>query len=380
MIKIFNKRVLASILATGIALSGNVSGICAKPAKNIEKNVETTTEENKSLYFLNDNTILHSGNNENSEKVCSISSGDSVEVMYECDNDWYYVKKGDNYGYIKGIFLTSEKPQNIVEWEEPIENVNEYGLDVIPAVEATVELNVRSKGSTEGKIVGVLQPGERVPIVKVLDNGWCQIDFHGKKAYVNGKYTKDASIIKADCIKLVYLKHEENSFYDKPDGSLIDTLPVLEFAKVYKEEGDYYLVEVEGNVGYVSKDDCKKLDDTCVVVDISDQTLTFYDELEEELTTSVVTGKDSTPSDTGLFDIYGKTTNRTLRGDNYESFVNYWMPYNGGEGLHDATWRSSFGGEGYHDDGSHGCINMPLSKAEELYSKVEVGDMVLVKK
>ena len=316
MIKFFNKRLLAGILATGITLSPNVSGFCATS--------------------------------------------------------------------------TQRAGQNIVEYEEPIENVdnynlsvegsNDYNLSVVPALEAKVELNVRSKGSTKGEVIGVLQPGEKVPFVKKLDNGWCEIEYNGEKGYVNGKYTKDSSIITAQCLKFVYLKNDENSFYDKPNGSEIDTLPVLEFAKVYGEEDNYYLVEVNGDIGYVSKDDCKKLDDTCVIVDISSQTLIFYKDLEEKLTTSVVTGKDSTPSDIGLFDIYGKTKNRTLKGSDYESFVNYWMPYNGGEGLHDATWRSSFGGDGYHDNGSHGCINMPLSKAEELYSEVEVGNMVLVKK
>ena len=80
-----------------------------------------------------------------------------------------------------------------------------------------------------------------------------------------------------------------------------------------------------------------------------------------------------------IFDIDYMDTDTVLRGDNYASPVSYWMPYNGGEGLHDATWRSYFGGEIYHDNGSHGCVNMPLDKAGEVYSHVHVGDKVLVK-
>lgn len=49
------------------------------------------------------------------------------------------------------------------------------------------------------------------------------------------------------------------------------------------------------------------------------------------------------------------------------------MPFNGGIGLHDATWRSSFGGEIYKNSGSHGCINLPLKAAEEIYEHVYDG-------
>ncbi len=57
------------------------------------------------------------------------------------------------------------------------------------------------------------------------------------------------------------------------------------------------------------------------------------------------------------------------------------MPYNGGEGLHDAQWRYGvFGGDIYRYSGSHGCINLPLETAEEIYNNVDVGTQVLIKR
>ena len=70
--------------------------------------------------------------------------------------------------------------------------------------------------------------------------------------------------------------------------------------------------------------------------------------------------------------------NRTLRGPGYASFVYYWMAVNGNIGLHDATWRRRFGGDEYKYNGSHGCVNMPKSKAGELYNMVEVGTPVVM--
>ena len=66
-------------------------------------------------------------------------------------------------------------------------------------------------------------------------------------------------------------------------------------------------------------------------------------------------------------------------GDEYESFVNYWMAFIGNSyGLHDATWRGTFGGSIYQGAGSHGCVNMPYNSAAELYSMVSPGTLVLI--
>lgn len=65
-------------------------------------------------------------------------------------------------------------------------------------------------------------------------------------------------------------------------------------------------------------------------------------------------------------------------GNSYQSFVNFWMPFNEGVGLHDASWRGSFGGDIYLYSGSHGCVNLPYSSAASLYEMVEIGTPVLV--
>ncbi len=89
---------------------------------------------------------------------------------------------------------------------------------------------------------------------------------------------------------------------------------------------------------------------------------------------------------TGVFAIEGKESPATLIGldsngdgePDYENEVTYWMPFFGGYGLHDATWRYTFGGDEYLYDGSHGCVNLPYNAAEMLYFNVRVGDAVIV--
>jgi hypothetical protein len=90
-------------------------------------------------------------------------------------------------------------------------------------------------------------------------------------------------------------------------------------------------------------------------------------------------GRRATPP--GLYSLLEKLSPTILRGDRmpdgsyeYETPVSYWMRITwGGIGFHDATWQPWFGGNLYTYNGSHGCINMPYSKARELYGLVELG-------
>lgn len=83
-------------------------------------------------------------------------------------------------------------------------------------------------------------------------------------------------------------------------------------------------------------------------------------------------------SPTGAYGITYTEKNATLNGANYSTPVSYWMPFAGNVGMHDATWRSSFGGSIYKRSGSHGCINLPLSAAKTIFENVAANYPVLV--
>mgnify|MGYP003292766472 CR=1 FL=1 len=121
--------------------------------------------------------------------------------------------------------------------------------------------------------------------------------------------------------------------------------------------------------------------DTYVEVNLTAQHMFFYKDGELVVEADFVSGKSSKGWDTpgGAYPLTYKQRNATLRGEDYETPVSYWMPFNGGIGLHDADgWRSSYGGTIYHHNGSHGCVNMPKSAAAATYSYVSVGTYVIV--
>jgi lipoprotein-anchoring transpeptidase ErfK/SrfK len=122
---------------------------------------------------------------------------------------------------------------------------------------------------------------------------------------------------------------------------------------------------------------------TRVDVSLSSQTARYYHNGSLKLTTPVVTGKNGHNTPPGIYSVTYKARNVDLKGNNddgskYSSHVSYWMPFNGGIGLHDAPWRSAFGGAIHFANGSHGCVNMPPSAAARLYSMVRAGTPVVV--
>ncbi|MCD8381888.1 MAG: L,D-transpeptidase/peptidoglycan binding protein [Clostridiales bacterium] len=106
-----------------------------------------------------------------------------------------------------------------------------------------------------------------------------------------------------------------------------------------------------------------------VEINLTAQHLYFYKDGELIIESDVVTGKnDATP--TGTYSLTYKERYGTLVGENYSSPVSYWMPFSGNVGLHDASWRTSFGGTIYKTNGSHGCVNLPIATAKTIYENI----------
>ena len=150
------------------------------------------------------------------------------------------------------------------------------------------------------------------------------------------------------------------------DGDSADREPVCSQSAVSRTGGDwgntYVQVDLGGQHVYMVKDGTVVWDAPCVTGNVS---------------------KDyTTPA--GIYSLTYKEKDRILRGkklDNgkyeYESHVDYWMPFNGGIGLHDASWRSKFGGTIYQTSGSHGCVNLPPASAATLYDLLYKGIPVI---
>ena len=106
-----------------------------------------------------------------------------------------------------------------------------------------------------------------------------------------------------------------------------------------------------------------------VELDLTVQKVYFYMGGQLILEDDIISGNPNKYQNTpgGFYEIYGMRQNVVLTGPGYASHVDYWMPFNGEIGLHDAYWQSKFGGNLYLTRGSHGCVNLPFNTAQTIY-------------
>lgn len=117
-----------------------------------------------------------------------------------------------------------------------------------------------------------------------------------------------------------------------------------------------------------------------VEIDLTKQHLWMYVDGQVIVSSDFVSGnmsKEGCATPGGTYTLYYKKSPDVLRsdkpGDSYATPVTYWMPFNGGVGMHDANWRGTFGGNIYTYGGSHGCINLPTEAARKIYENIYDG-------
>lgn len=122
-----------------------------------------------------------------------------------------------------------------------------------------------------------------------------------------------------------------------------------------------------------------EIGNTYVEINITRQHLWFYKDGKLITQGAIVTGNPNRGYSTvvGTYMLNYKQNRATLNGPNYEVEVTYWMPFFGNIGIHDASWRYSFGGEIYKRNGTHGCVNVPLYLAKTIFDNIEDGTPII---
>ncbi len=117
------------------------------------------------------------------------------------------------------------------------------------------------------------------------------------------------------------------------------------------------------------------------------QRMYVYEDGELILSTPVTTGRTTHQTIRGTFKIYTKERDHLMKSpfedEDYELWVDYWMPFSGAYGIHDSCnskncWRTKFGGNDYKYGGSHGCVNTPYAAVQFLYGWTRIGTTVHV--
>lgn len=162
-------------------------------------------------------------------------------------------------------------------------------------------------------------------------------------------------------------------------------LPRKTKARVEEEEYQKYLAEEKQKQKERGIPDAPIGTGKVVLVAISSQRLYAYENGVSLFSDpiKVTTGMRGFDTVTGQFAVYDKQTHFRMRspfpGIFYDNYVDFWMPFFEGYGLHDAAWRSVYGTMDYPAIGSHGCVNIPYNEVARLYGWVDVGTPVIVR-
>jgi len=355
------------------------------------------------------NVNLRRGNGIDQEIIGKICGGDLVKVYGISDNGWYLVSYNGVLGFAHSdYFLNRTLAPEAVEYVKEIQknmesnvvvqnpNVVEDTLEektiydmypnIIPAngvMYANCNVHFRTGPSKDNESITLIKKGKEVKIFGI-DNGWYLVEYNGKIGYVYSyhlSYNKDSQY-RDDMLNVVYVTYSSPLLDAPSDKSYAKYyFSKYEVCEVLGMNDEWYYVRYEDMYGYLRRDCTSNIGNKAVVVDIDNQRLTLYENNRIVVETDVVTGTlgvFDTP--TGMYYIKNKVTNTSLKSEKYgyDQPVDYWMPFNGGIGLHDADWRSKFGGEIYVKDGSHGCVNIPPKYADDVFDNVDYKTRVIV--
>ena len=136
------------------------------------------------------------------------------------------------------------------------------------------------------------------------------------------------------------------------------------------------------------------LPDKALTISLNEQVIRAYDHGQQVFWSYVTTGRPGLETDPGSFKVYWKVSPWTMhspwpKGSPFwypDSKVRFVMWFNGGDGIHDASWRSRYGpgtnGPHYdptgEDTGTHGCVNVPYSNMVWLWNWTPTGTPVIV--
>lgn len=112
-----------------------------------------------------------------------------------------------------------------------------------------------------------------------------------------------------------------------------------------------------------------------IEIDLSSQRLIAWQGKTPYYAVIISTGKDSTPTPTGVFEIQSKLRSARMQGDDYDlPDVPFTMFYSGNYAIHGAYWHHRFG-----TPVSHGCVNVAVDHAQRLFNWASVGTPVVVR-
>lgn len=396
----------ASLTARQIGYRGTDNGAHIKVAakQNPYKWMSAFFSERREVigirYIYNEIMLNNSVNNLEQMDTENMEEPEDAYVKYsEEEKRFIIVPETEGTTIRKDKFMESvrkslEKGEDVLDAEK--EGVYEKA-DVRSDSDELLEYVGKMNKYLDGKITYLLPDGETLVLDGERVCQWFAEDENGNKYYDEDVWNEHIVEFVDELAVKVNTVWKDKEFESTDDG-LITVQGGTYGYSVDKESEAESINDVISNGGeeerspryYTAETGDPDVNDgigsTYIEVSIDEQHLWYYEDGEMVMDSPVVTGnKGNHDTPKGIFTVMFTQHPAVLRGrimsngePEYESPVSYWMPFYDGCGFHDATWRGSFGGSIYTYNGSHGCVNMPYSAAQELFEYVDGGTVVVI--
>lgn len=233
---------------------------------------------------------------------------------------------------------------------------------------------------TLGSTTEVIDAGTIETWLQIADDS-VNIDQDAVKTYVQNLAAKYNTIYVPRTFHTSYgndvtVSDNEYGFQIDQDGEVQQLLTDLASGTAVTRDPVYSISAMQRN----GTDD---LNGSYIEVSLDNQHLWLYKDGALVTETDIVSGAPKAGRETyrGAWPIAYKASPYNLSSQEYgyNVKVKYWMPFVYGQGLHDASWQSSFGGNRYKSGaGSHGCINLPTDQAALIYNTIDGGYPIII--
>ena len=279
-------------------------------------------------------------------------------------------KENDNLEIILDNFLIEyegSKPSELVkEYEKEIEKLKTFAIEYVN--------------------------GEKIDIynfldfIEVIDNAFVfNFDSEEFNTYLNelitektnsyNTYYNDWDFITTSGEQIKISKNKRN-FKSGVYGSKVD----FEGETLYIKEKLLTLESEKERIPLLLVDNGFEIGNSYIEVSIDNQHVWLYKDGKLLMDSNCITGNyNDMDTPTGVYYIIDQCHHAYFSTGGYSY---NWMKFtSSGHGLHDATWKTKKQFESidtYKGKGSHGCVNLPLEFANELYNNVNEGYIVVI--
>ena len=343
--------------------------------------------QSENALILNQQTFKQFAN----QTVTKLNTGRtaSKNATIKLVNENFEIVKEVNGNQIDQAQFEKTINKAINQGKTSIDLKQDYTVPTIKSTDSALQKTAKKMTTISDEKIHYSVNGNEFTVPKATIQGWLVNN--------NGAVSLDKTAVS----NYVYQLKTKYDTYDKPltfkstkQGTVTvpagiygwSISPADEISALMKEvpEGkDFSRTAVIRGSGMAQKD--RSVGSTYIEIDKKAQHMWLYQNGKVTIQTDVVTARPPQRTPSGVWSIWKKERNATLKGTNfdgvseYASPVNYWMPIDEtGVGIHDSPWQPKYGGTWYKEHGSHGCINTPPTIMAQLYNTVSEGIPVVV--